>query len=356
MKEKKLLKKLFSLFLAILISLSVSPLAIAKNSGEKEVIQLKLAHAHPPFLPLAGAVRKWTGMITEESQGRVKFDLYFSSSLLNANEIFRGVQKGIADIAFYVMGHDWGYAPLNMFPIFLTGVPDMKAATEIHHAIWNKFPELSAEWEAIGLKVLTKRMMAPHNFHFVGKKEIRLPSDMKGIKMIPFSQPMAEKLVALGAAPVDVKLDDTYMSLERGVVNGIVGNFALLSVFGLDKLVTNHTLFPGSVAVLPEVFLMNLDTWNSLPADIQKIFMDLAPWLEQENLRIDSADEERAINQAKEKGDIFVKITPEEMRQWDDKIKPVQEKWIAENEANGKPAKAIYEEMERLREEYRKDR
>jgi hypothetical protein len=44
--------------------------------------------------------------------------------------------------------------------------------------------------------------------------------------------------------------------------------------------------------------------------------------------------------------------TPEEMQLWRQAVKPVHQKWIADNEAKGLPAKAIYQEAKRLIKEY----
>ena len=52
-----------------------------------------------------------------------------------------------------------------------------------------------------------------------------------------------------------------------------------------------------------------------------------------------------AINDAKAAGHTFIQLTPEEIEPWADLAKPLHDKWIADNEALGFPAKTMYEAM-----------
>ena len=46
--------------------------------------------------------------------------------------------------------------------------------------------------------------------------------------------------------------------------------------------------------------------------------------------------------------------TPQELKLWKEAVQPVHEKWIADTEAKGLPAKAVYDEAKRLIKEYDK--
>jgi TRAP-type C4-dicarboxylate transport system substrate-binding protein len=57
---------------------------------------------------------------------------------------------------------------------------------------------------------------------------------------------------------------------------------------------------------------------------------------------------------AKEMGHQIYQPTAEEMKLWRQAVQPVHEKWIADTEAKGLPARAVYEEAKRLIKEYGK--
>ena len=91
---------------------------------------------------------------------------------------------------------------------------------------------------------------------------------------------------------------------------------------------------------------------SRLPPDIQQIFEDLSPWLGQALIQADNGYEAMVIGKAKELGHAMTIPTPQEMQLWKNAVQPVHDKWIADTEAKGLPAKAVYEEAKRLIKEY----
>lgn len=348
MKNGKFFKSAFGLYLVILLVMSASSV-FAKN----EVIELSLGHATPPFTPEAQVIKQYAQKINEQSQGRIKINIYFGGSLVGGNEVFRAVQKGIVDINFYVVGNDWGLTPLNMFSHVVMGFPDTKSGTEILHKVWDKFPALKQELESLGLTSVAMKMRPSYQLHFT-KKDVRVPADMKGLKIIPLSGYMAERVMILGASPVDKKIDEMYMSLERGMVDGVILNFEAMAVFKVMDLLTHHTVIPGGLGMPQEYYLINLKKWNSIPPDLQKVFEEVAPWFEQETLKANDMVQNGVIQHIKESGQSFIEPSPEEIRLWKDALKPLQEKWIKDMEAKGLPGKAIFDETTKLIAEYSK--
>lgn len=321
-------------------------------SASPEVIELSFTHTIPPVIPIAKVYQKWGEILAERSGGRVKINFYWSESLLKASEFYRGVQTGQTDITYYVIGLDYGLMPLNMFTkLGFMGYRNKEEGTEVYEKIFNKFPEVRNEFK--GVKVMAARMGPAYQLHFT-KKEVRVPKDIKGMKVISVGGSMAREMVSMGAASMDVKVGDLYMSLDRGLAEGISTHVPILHAFGILKLLPFHTMFPGGTAMGPDMLLMNLKKWNSLPPDIQKIFEDLSPWLGQTLIKADNGYEAMVIGKAKEMGHTITTPTPQEMKLWREAVRPIHEKWIADTEAKGLPAKAVYEEAMRLIKEYKR--
>jgi len=78
----------------------------------------------------------------------------------------------------------------------------------------------------------------------------------------------------LGAATVQVPFGDIYQALERGLVDGMAtgGGASVAQALSWDE-VTNYYVTPAQGETLL-IFLMNMDTWNSIPADLQQIVLD----------------------------------------------------------------------------------
>lgn len=321
-------------------------------SASPEVIELSFTHTIPPVIPIAKVYQKWAEMLAERSGGRVKINFYWGESLLKASEFYRGVQTGQTDITYYVIGLDYGLMPLNMFTkLGFLGYRNKEEGTEIYHKIFNKFPEVRNEFK--GVKVMAARMGPAYQLHFT-KKDVRVPADIKGMKLISVGGSMAKEMASMGAASMDVKVGDLYMSLDRGLAEGISCHVPILHAFGILKLLPYHTMFQGGTAMGPDMLLMNLKKWNSLQPDIQKIFEDLSPWLGQALIKADNGYEAMVMGKAREMGHTITEPTPEEMKLWREAVQPIHEKWIADTESKGLPARAVYEEAKRLIEEYNK--
>lgn len=349
MAKKALLVVTLGFFL-ITLSTMISPGSTL--SASPEVIELSFTHTIPPVIPIAKVYQKWAEMLGERSGGRVKINFYWSESLLKASEFYRGVQTGQTDITYYVIGLDYGLMPLNMFTkLGFMGYRNKEEGTEVYHKIFNAFPEVRNEFK--GVKVMAARMGPAYQLHFT-KKEVRVPADINGMKVISVGGSMAKEMAAMGAAPMDVKVGDLYMSLDRGLAEGISSHVPILHAFGILKLLPYHTMFQGGAAMGPDMILMNGKKWNSLPPDIQKVFEDLSPWLGQTLIKADNGYEAMVMGKAREMGHTITTPTPQEMKLWKAAVQPIHDKWIADTEAKGLPARAVYEETKRLIKEYDK--
>ncbi len=330
-------------FLSILAVMPALGPAFAK--GPKP-IELSFSHTIPEVVPIAKVYQKWAEMLGERSGGRVKINFYWGESLLKASEFYRGVQTGQSDIAYYVIGLDYGLMPLNMFTkLGFMGYPSMEAGTEIYRKIREKFPEVREEFK--GVKVLSPRMAPGYHLSFT-KKQARVPADIKGMKIISSGGTLAKEMVSMGAASIDVKVGDMYMSLERGMAEGICAHFPVLHAFGVLGLVPYHTLFEGGAGTSIDLLLMNQKAWGKLPADIQEIFEDLDAWLGEELIKADAGYVAMVRGKAKEMNHTFITPTPEEIALWREAVQPVHDKWLSETEAAGLPARAVYEEVKKL--------
>jgi TRAP-type C4-dicarboxylate transport system substrate-binding protein len=309
-------------------------------------IELKHASAFPPPSPLSQITQQWADKVYEESDGRLKITCYFGASLVGSDEMYRAVESGITDMGHYTLGTDPGLTPLNLVVTLpFLGLPSQAAGGPIHEKLLNSFPELQNEFK--GMKVVALCAAPPETMHFT-KKEVHLPEDLKGMKIVATGKWWSEALKEVDAAVVSIPAQDLYMSFERGLVEGHIFNFIGARSLKLLELYKTHTLFgDGGCFMTTMQFMMNNDSWNSLPPDLQKLMLDTGQWFRSALVESNKGDIQRGIDDAKEMGHTFVQLTPAEIKAWSDIGIPVHELWIAENESKG-PARAIYEEIQKL--------
>jgi len=117
---------------------------------------------------------------------------------------------------------------------------------------------------------------------------------------------------------------------------------------------SNVNLFVVSFAVV-----MNKAKWESLPADVKKVFDDLrreqAIWTGQ---YVDNHVKEAmkwSIETYKDPKVQIYELSKEELSKWYALLKPMTDKYIKDVEAKGLPAKAILEDVMKLKEKYSKE-
>jgi TRAP-type C4-dicarboxylate transport system substrate-binding protein len=101
------------------------------------------------------------------------------------------------------------------------------------------------------------------------------------------------------------------------------------------------------------IAIMNRNKFNSLPPDIQKIFLDNREFAQQDWLRMAIEETKMGRDAIAKRGGNFITLTPEEIKLWRDALLPIREEWIKRQESKGWPARAFMDEMLRLIKQYR---
>jgi TRAP-type C4-dicarboxylate transport system substrate-binding protein len=344
MKHKKVRGFLFVVGLVAGLSLIGFNPAVA---AQKDAVELKFASHIPPQSGNQQVFALWAKELEEKSKGRVKVTFYPAASLVKPQDTYPATVKGICDIAFQVLVNDASRFSLNsIVDIPLMGWPSDEVATRIRRELFMKFPALQAEFKDV--KVLWQVATSPRSMHFVDKA-YRVPEELKGLKIIA-SGVSAKALKDMGASPIVLLPPDWYTSLERGIVKGACSGYTTIYNHKVHTLMPYHV--DMNLAYLGQGAIMSKDTFNKLPPDVQKIIDDLEPWVTKKILESEHLEWAEAKDVMAKLGHTIVTLSPEELKKWYDGARPVQEVWVAENEAKGLPAKAVFEEAKKLIEKY----
>ncbi|MCL6477581.1 MAG: TRAP transporter substrate-binding protein DctP [Peptococcaceae bacterium] len=319
-----------------------------KPAEKQQVIELKYADFNPQGIGITLLAEKAAKMVGEKTNGRIKVTPYFSGTLLKYPETFKGVSTGVADIAFYLVGGTPGVHQLTeVFNLPFLGFKNVEDAARAYKEII-KYPEIQAENEKLGVRWLAIRPMMPFHLHMTNK-QVRLPEDLKGQKILAEGH-FAQAVSAVGGVAMNMGPTDWYTSLQKGVVTGHLTHWIIPMEFKTGELQKYHTVFGTGGAGNGGIgFLVNLETWKKLSPEDQKVLEEVYDWLSDECLKLDIGLEKQAIEQAKNAGHKIIELTPQEVQVWADKAgKPAIEKWIADTEAKGLPARKIYEAVKQM--------
>lgn len=318
--------------------------------AQSKVTELKFTSTVPDVSGLGRAQKAWIEKCERDAGGRLKIIPYWSNSLFKPREIFRGALEGQADLCYWVPVIELGLMKLNsLLWLPMMGWPSVWAQSTIYPKLLQKFPQLRAEYR--GLMIYGISAITPSHISTV-KKLVRVPEDLKGMKITPATEEIAKMVKAAGGTPVDLVVSDWYTSAEKGVTEGFINAYGALMAFRMMELLKFHSIAnPGGFSMFPHLILINPENWKKIPPDIQKVLKDNEQfYIEQCNNGVIS-EEQWALDYAKKHGHTIVTLTPDEMKQWQKLAQPIHEEWIAKNEAQG--GKEIYAELKRMISEYK---
>jgi TRAP-type C4-dicarboxylate transport system substrate-binding protein len=177
----------------------------------------------------------------------------------------------------------------------------------------------------------------------MSKNPIRQMSDLSGYELRATGAGVAP-LKILGAVPVSMPMPATVEALQKGVVKGVLSSTDILMDFKFAEQVfytTRSDLQTTSFGVL-----MNLDKWNSLPADVKKVFEDLAReqsmWT---GSYVDDHGKESVEWSKKNHKHEYIELAADEYAKWHDLMQPITDEWMKKTTAKGLPAQAFLNDL-----------
>jgi TRAP-type C4-dicarboxylate transport system substrate-binding protein len=312
--------------------------------------QIKLSYANFPPAPTFPCVQmeRWKTEIEKRTAGKVKVDTYPGGTLLHAKNMFDGVAAGTADIGCSCPSYFPGMFPIVEAVDLPVGWPSATVASLSLLDLVNKYKPKELE----RFKIVTMFTCPPANI--MSMKPILSLEDLKGYELRA-SGTGAKILGLLGAAAVGMPQSDVPEALQKGVIKGNVSSLEVMKDFKYAEycrhVTGNVNLFVVSFAVV-----MNQKKWDSLPSDVKKVINDLsrdqAIWT---GKYVDNHVKE-SMKWSKETYKVQVHaLSPKEISRWDDILKPMTDTYIKNVEAKGLPAKAILDDVMKLKKKYSKE-
>lgn len=253
----KLLNKLLS---------AACALALVAGAASAQTV-IKVGHGAQAGHPTQLGLLKFGEIIAAKSGGKMKIEVYPDRQLGEEREMVEGLQLGTVDMAVVSTGPLLAFAPrvgvldlpflfknsAHAFKVFDSDVgksllKDMEARNIIGLAWWEN------GWR-----------------HLTSKKEIKSPSDLKGVKLRTMQNPVhIAAFQKIGASPVPMAWGEVFTSLGQGVIDAQENPVTVIytnSLWEVQKYLTltGHVYGPHAVMV-------SGTTWAKLSA-VQKTWM-----------------------------------------------------------------------------------
>lgn len=268
--------------------------------------------------------------IDKRTNGRVKITYFPGGSLLDPKSMFDGVVDGIADMGWSHVGYYRGLFPVTEVLTLPMGFTSGWVDTHVVNDFYQEFRP--GEWDD-KVHVVLFAGTGPKVIH-MKDKAVRQLEDLKG-QEIRAPGLAGEVVTALGGTPVPTPMPEAYEAVSKGVVDGLRLPFEPLIAWKMAE-VTKYTTNCWQIGEVDVFFLvMNKGAWNNLPADIQKVFNEVAEeFIElyaQAWNDLDFAGRDAAL----EHGNEIIELSPEEAARWVAAVEPVLETYVQSMVAAG---------------------
>jgi TRAP-type C4-dicarboxylate transport system substrate-binding protein len=293
--------------------------------------RLIFATVSPPAFPINVQVHHpWAKRVNEAGAGVIQLDVRDGPNIANQLNFYDRVVNDVVQVSWGLQGILGGKFPLTE----VAAIPfTPEKARHRSVALWRLYKTglLDSEYTEI---VPFAFVAFPHNgVHAV--RPLKSADDISGLKLIVASKLAGQAITRLGGTPITLPLLQTYESLQRGTVDGVVTAWTAIGPLKLDEVTSYHldTELGGSTGIL----FIGKKRYDALPAAARKILDDHtgeghtntfgAFW--------DSEQEKgRAIIEAVRDKHTVATLNPAQEARWRRLVEPVAEEW-AKTTPNG---------------------
>ncbi len=323
------MKRMF-VFMMLLVLTAAAVFAGGQQEGstataaeeEKVVYTMKFGHSMPTETTRHRALLEMKEYVESKSDGQIVIEIYPSGQLGKEAEMLEAMKLG--SLEGYLGGVFDSITPkLNLYlmPFLFADQDSLMTFSTSSLA-----ESLHADAENYGIKLLAVGDAGSRNITN-NIRPIQTPADLVGIKLrTPPVEAIIKSMEALGANPVSIPYVEVYMALKTGVADGQenpFNNIATMKFQEVQKYMTVvHYMFN------PEPFCVQLDWYNSLPADLQKIIQEGADLYTEKQNEFRAGASDADLQTIMDAGVVVYYPTPEERQMFIDACTPVYDFYV----------------------------
>lgn len=317
--------------LVLLVSLVISLLVGCggeEPNGNQESIEesyeISLAYVVPETQSThIAAAEVFKPYVEEQSEGRIKVNLFPNGQLGGDRQAIEGVQMGTIDMTIPAAAVLSGFE--EKFQIF--DLPFLfSSKDEVYEALdgelGNKLSDLLLP---LGLRNLA---YGENGFRHITNDEgpITKPSDLEGLKIRTMENPVhMETFRELGANPTPVSFGELYTALQQGTVDAQENPIPLVYTSKFYEVQDYYSLTGHVYAAT--VVLINEELFQSMPEDLQNIIIEGAELYRDEQRELSSQQDEEMLQELRNEGMTINELTNEEKQGFIDATKSVYEEF-----------------------------
>jgi TRAP-type C4-dicarboxylate transport system substrate-binding protein len=289
--------------------------------------------------------------IEKGTQGRVKFERYYSGSIAKPAEQLRATSTGLAGLALVVPT----YVPAQLPLANVGGNPglwkDSWTGSKAYAALYQQQPAMAAELDKQGVRLISA-LATPTYYLLARKGELTNVKQLHGMRIMSSGQ-ISVMLKSLGAQIVNVSTPEGYEALQRGTVDGAVYGLTSATTYGIEGVV--QSLWELPLGGLPMLIVMNKRVWESISKEDQAKITEIAKGHADAFHKIyQVGGDEQSLQTFKKAGVKIIKPDAASEAAIRTSARTIWDQWAREQDAAGRPGKAVMADFVRLSDEFTK--
>jgi C4-dicarboxylate-binding protein DctP len=248
-----------------LVVAACAMIAFGGSTLAQQPIVIKFSHVVAVDTPKGKGAEYFKKLAEERTKGRVKVEIYPNSQLYKDGEEMEALQLGSVQMLAPSVAK---FGPLGAREFEVFDLPYIFDSFNDLHKV-TEGPVGKKLFQKLETKNITGLAFWDNGFKdFSANKALRLPGDVKGLKMrIQSSNVLDSEIRALGGLPQKMAFSEVYQGLQTGVVDGTENppsNFYTQKMHEVQKFLTltDH-------GVIEYAVIVNKPFWDGLPADIR---------------------------------------------------------------------------------------
>ncbi len=318
-----------------------------------ESFSFTVVAGHPPITKGVSNIRDYfipevDRRLAEKGEHSIEWTEAYAGSVADYRGVLEAVESGIADFGYVPHLFEGDKLPLEQIT-YVTPFSTNELGTlmEVIGKLHAEIPEMDAAWEKNSQKVLAP--VGIDDYHFVTNFPITSVKDIDGRKISTAGLAL-NWLKGTGAVPVKGALPTYYNSISTGLTEGTMTFESAIAPYKFYEVAPYITKisFGGKSA---SALTVNLDTWESLPPDVQTIMMEVAEEYRMRTAEAYQTGGAKSLEKAAEMGAKISELTPEARAEFAAALPNIAREWAAAQDAKGLPGTKTLETYMRLSKE-----
>ncbi len=316
------------------VFLATAALVAASSTVLHATVRLKCSHQFADGDIRDKMLRVFAEKVGKKLGKEMAFRIYPASSLYKPKEQWDALRQGTLDLCVFPLDYAAGKVPEVSITLLPCSVSSLKQAMG-----WRNKPigkRIAKIVEANGVKILVWAWLDGG----IGStdRQIKLPEDVKGMKMRAAGKKFEFMLREAGASITSMPSSEIYHALATGVLDACLTSCSSFVSYRLyEQLKFMNAPKDYSIWYMAEPLIISMKTWNKLTPAQKKAFDEVAEEMERDWVVPNfSKDGQALVEEFTKAGVKMHYMTEDEFKQWAEFARKTAWKEFEKTVPNGK--------------------